>query len=403
MDKIVQGNTSNIVYLKSTDDTMIDTLSKMSGVRHKTYIDSKTITRDVQSFLKMTQNDGKASYTATTKEEPVIGYNDFAYISERNSIILRAGDSPIWNRNETILPMSWRLFQNTIIKPGSDFTLQTIPTLSSALEFDVKKNQPDFNKMLAKRMEQAYRADDMIATYKMAYDYDDYQMSQLNDDDLSDDIMAMINMAITNPNNGKSQNPEDDFDDDDLSYEEWEDIQDQLAYDFESDGEVTDNTDVINEVNNRMAVQNDRQMLRYAGGHLSQFDILGNGVTPDAPCNHGLDESIAKIFEDIKGDFEQDHKYFSFRDGSLYSADGTKLYIKALNNEAERQAFNQALIDADKKVYGEDSILEYDVVTGHFGVTNDFLRFLASFETPWPFCNGKFEKAMAREIEEGFN
>ena len=66
MDKIVQGNTSNIVYLKSTDDTMIDTLSKMSGVRHKTYIDSKTITRDVQSFLKMTQNDGKASYTATT-------------------------------------------------------------------------------------------------------------------------------------------------------------------------------------------------------------------------------------------------------------------------------------------------------------------------------------------------
>ena len=35
VDKIVQGNTSNIIFLKSTDDRMIETLSKMSGIRHK--------------------------------------------------------------------------------------------------------------------------------------------------------------------------------------------------------------------------------------------------------------------------------------------------------------------------------------------------------------------------------
>ena len=77
--KIVQGNTSNIVFLKSTDDTMIETLSKMSGVRHKTYTDSKTITRDMQAIIKMTQNEAKTSYTMTTKEEPVISYNDMAF------------------------------------------------------------------------------------------------------------------------------------------------------------------------------------------------------------------------------------------------------------------------------------------------------------------------------------
>lgn len=79
VDKIVQGNTSNIVFLKSTDDTMIETLSKMSGVRHKTYTDSKTITRDMQAIIKMTQNEAKTSYTMTTKEEPVISYNDMAF------------------------------------------------------------------------------------------------------------------------------------------------------------------------------------------------------------------------------------------------------------------------------------------------------------------------------------
>ena len=108
-------NTSNIVFLKSTDDSMLETLSKMSGIRHKAYKESKTITQDQGSMVKMTKTEGKVSYTMTLKEEPVISYNDMAFISERNSIVFRAGDSPIWNRNETILPMSWRLFKNTII------------------------------------------------------------------------------------------------------------------------------------------------------------------------------------------------------------------------------------------------------------------------------------------------
>ena len=142
VDKIVQGNTSNIVFLKSTDDAMLETLEKMSGKTHKSFTDSKTITRDMQKL--MMQNEGKASYTMTTREVPVISYNDMAFISERNSIIFRAGDSPVWNRNETILPMSWRLFKNTITQPGKDYSLQTIPTLSSALEFGIRQNQPGF-------------------------------------------------------------------------------------------------------------------------------------------------------------------------------------------------------------------------------------------------------------------
>ena len=42
----VQGNTSNIVFLKSTDDSMLDTLQKMSGTTHKTFIESKNVTMD---------------------------------------------------------------------------------------------------------------------------------------------------------------------------------------------------------------------------------------------------------------------------------------------------------------------------------------------------------------------
>ena len=134
VDKIVQGNTNNIVYLKSNDDAMLDTLVKMSGIRHTTYSDSKTVTIDKERVFF--QNEGKVSVQYQTKEEPVISFNDYAFIAPRNSIVIRAGDSPIWNRNQAILPMSWRLFKNTIIHPGHSYSLQTIPTLSSAIDFD---------------------------------------------------------------------------------------------------------------------------------------------------------------------------------------------------------------------------------------------------------------------------
>ena len=97
-------NTNNLIFLKSNDDTMNETLSKMSGVRHVTRRDSKTVTEDMSKIVKGTSVDSKVSYTMSTSEEPLIKQGDLAYLNERNSIVFRAGDMPIWNRNETILP-----------------------------------------------------------------------------------------------------------------------------------------------------------------------------------------------------------------------------------------------------------------------------------------------------------
>src|SRR5699024_10422292 len=51
VDKIVQGNTSNIVYLKSTDDQMLETLEKMSGKTHRSTRDSKQITQNMDKVV----------------------------------------------------------------------------------------------------------------------------------------------------------------------------------------------------------------------------------------------------------------------------------------------------------------------------------------------------------------
>ena len=390
VDKIVQGNTSNIVFLKSTDDSMLDTLQKMSGTRHTSYTDSKTITRDMQSILKMTQNEGKASYTMTTKEEPVISYNDMAFISERNSIVFRAGDSPIWNRNETILPMSWRLFKTTITQPGKEYTLQTIPTLSTAMDFDVRKNQPNFAKMLEKRMEQAYLAADAQRSYQEAYGYSDYDIEQLDPDNYADEIMDII-CSTLNPQELKDaiENEADGKEADTLSNDEYEEVFDYIFgnQDTKKNSKFTVEQDIYNEFDTiednkeqteatarLMESQKEASVKRYAGQQISR-DML---VSPTG-INHGLDEAIIRVYKAIRGRMEKDDQYFVMNNGNLCGRDG-HTYIKNMTGSDNIEMLNEAAKDEHSRVFAENDMDNADAkVIGSFVVTDDFLRFLVTF------------------------
>ena len=225
---------------------MLDTLQKMSGTTHKAFTNSKTITRDTERIWL--QNEGKTSYTMTVQEVPVISYNDMAFISQRNSIVFRAGDSPIWNRNETILPMSWRLLQNTIKQPGHDYTFQTIPTLSSAKEFDRRKNQPDFGKMVDKRMAQAVASDNAKQAYQSIYGYSEWDIEQLDPDFYAAEIMEVINTSLSET---VSEAEDDDYD-------AWLEAQESVK------DVAEDNSDQAKATAEAAARQQDEDKLRFA-------------------------------------------------------------------------------------------------------------------------------------------
>ena len=410
-DYIPTHNTSNIVFLKSTDDSMLDTLQKMSGTRHVVRKDGKTVTRDVKAMFKMQANEGKVSITMSNKEEPVISYNDMAFISERNSIVFRAGDSPIWNRNETILPMSWRLFKNTIKQPGKDYTLMTVPTLSTAMDFDVRKNQPNFAKMLEKRMEQAYISEDAQQKYRDAYGYDDYAIEQLDPDTYSDEIMDLIYSTLQ-PQEVKDAiaaegaDRKDDIPDDD-EYEEMFDyifgnqsnkgskftVEQDIYNEFEH---VEDNKEQLEATQEQEMKQKANSLLRYAGKQISR-DML---VSPTG-YSHGLDEAIIRVYKDIFHAMEKDKEYFTVVDGCLCSVDG-KVYIRNDMAADDREALNAAAQAEDKRVFADEDISAEDIKSiGSYSVTNEFLKFLVSFPGAWPFANGEFEARMKAEMKDG--
>ncbi|MFE1170355.1 type IV secretory system conjugative DNA transfer family protein [Nocardiopsis sp. NPDC058789] len=393
VDKIVQGNTSNIVFLKSTDDSMLETLEKMSGKRHTTYMDSKTVTQDKGHLVKSMSVEGKVSYTMATKEEPVISYNDLAFISERNSIVFRAGDSPVWNRNEMILPMSWRLFKDTIVHPGHDYTLQTIPTLSSALDFDVRMNQPDFEAMLAKRMQQAELAVVCREKYQKAHGLSPVDVSRLDPDTYANEVMELVDAArgeeyAEERGMGATEevNPEDLQDDFDLDDMDWE-----------FDEALQRLVDV------QQSRMDDFRTKRYAGRMVSR-DMLVNFSSDPERVHAGaldgtLDGQIVEAYKLARSAMEQDGAHFSVGpDGALRSSDGTRVYISRRDESEAMRRLQSANESAGERVYTEDPQQLADL--HGFQVHGAFYEFLAERDDWTDLARGEFDRAMARVMRE---
>lgn len=383
VDKIVQGNTSNIVFLKSTDDSMIETLSKMSGICHRTYIDGKTVTRDVAAMMKFNANEAKVSYNMSTKEEPVITYNDMASIPQCNSIVFRAGDSPIWNRNETALPMSWRLFKNTIINPGKEYSLQTIPSLSTAKDFDVKQNQPNFMRMFEKRLGQAAKAEKAARYYQEVYGLSDDEIQKLDIDVYADNIMELVSQML-NPDVDLTVR-EENADPSVLDVEP-----EQTAY--TKTAQKDDSVEKAVREDPRVRQYTDGEKKIYANGTVSRNDLI-----PPTGVNHSLDAIISDIYWKNKNSFNLDAANFRIDPSTqnLLSADGSTVYIRRRDNSGDAAAISE-----NERARGMDA--EAQLQTRNDLVVEDaFYRFLVSFPTEWTFAKGTFARAMAQAQANG--
>lgn len=382
MDKVIQGNTENIVFLKSTDESMIEQLVKMSGTTHESRVDQKTITRDNERILS--KNEGKISYTMATKERAVIEFNDFMTIAPRNSIILKAGVSPLWNRRETVHPMSWRLFANQIKIPGKKFSLQTIPTNSSAKDFDVRKNQPDFYNMLKQRINQAKLTDRMKESYLMAYGLSETDLIRLDQNVVSDDLMHAINSLLYNVDHKRVDEAELE---DVMSQPLMDEFGELITTDDMMDA-AEDNVELEQQVAIRGAEAATHEEKRYAGGHISRADL----VSMSGDVVGQLNTLLAIAYGDTKNYFE-DHNFRVTDTGQLTDANGV-LFVRTTmgDDKSDIEALQQAENDPGMRVYSEDESLPET----HYEVTEAFVKYLASLESWHSIADGRFEEETSK-------
>lgn len=389
VDKIVQGNVSNIIFLKSTDDSMIETLEKMGGKTHRSHLDSKSVSKDVEKMLGG-KTEGRVQYTMSTKEEPLISYNDMAFISERNSIVFRAGDPPVWNRGPTILPMAHRLLEDRVVHDGREYNLQTIPTLSSAMEFDVRRNQPDFRKMLELRMRQAVHAEAAKKVYAASYDYEDVDVERLDPDVYSEEVMGIV-QTMVNAEKGRDPHAPVVIDPDEYA---------AISMFLTDDRQLIEDVEMASVLEEQRATEAKRQLLMYAEGTISK-EML---VNPDGSAKvKALDLQIAEAYKSARTELEHDRAHFTVGgDGELRSADGTRTYISQMRSDAYEQAIRR--LDEHSRAKGSRVFADPGMTADDLGsftsvtVHADFYGFLASLPTWEPLADGHFDRAMAIEM-----
>lgn len=354
---------------------MIRTLEGMSGKTHIATINGKTITRDIERLFFA--NEGKVGYNVTVQEVPVITYNDMAFIPARNSIVFRAGSTPIWNRNETILPMSWRLFKDTIEMPGRKFSLQTIPTMSSVLDFDLKNNQPDFEAMLRQRMEEAYAVDAVREDYMSAFGYTDADLTRMDIDVYSEDLMRLLRDTMK----AKKAMMEEyaQAGDDGLSVDE--DILEGLS----------ENTEQV-ELNRQNAEkQADLSRGRYAGGRLSREQVLD----PTASVTMAIQTAYAKTYPYF-GRLGRDLRLEGERGRCLFRGDEELVHFSM----EQYQALKEAARKADSRIYDTgEPIGEADELFGGYTIHSGFYELLASMPNWASIAGGLFDKTVAKELD----
>lgn len=385
-DFIPTHNTSNIIYLKSTDDTMLETLEKLSGKRHVAYRDSKSVSQDVEKMVGTGRVEGKVSYTISVKEEPLISTNDLLYLAPRNSVVFRAGDAPIWNRNETILPMSWRLFQNTIRHYGHEYNLQTIPTMSTAAEFDVRMNQPDFGEALQKRLAQATEAQMAKDMYMELYGFKEIDVKRQDPDVYSAEVMMMINHALAKKAGAEPGHIYEMDPDEVMSH--------QSGF---SDDEMLDNFEQQEKTEEWEAKREVRTKKRYAQGMLSREELT---TETGAARVYSLDNALAEAYRVCSKEMEMDEDHFSLSGtGALCSADGRTVYIRRATPE-DFEDFNTQRDNPKARAFGDTAIsLEDDLTTtAKYEVMPEFYMYLASLESWGDLAGGLFDDAVAREV-----
>lgn len=387
IDRIISSNTSNIIFLKSSDDSMIETLEKMSGTTHRSYINSKQVTQDLDKMVGGA-TDARVSYTMSTEKEPVISYTNLASLPMRNSIVFRAGDNPVWNRRQTALPMSFKLLENTIKHPGHDnYTLQTIPTLSTAMSFNVRRNQPDFVKMLDKRMKQAIYAVRAKADYMSAYDYKEVDIERLDPDTYANEVMTLVSEAIAGE---ETIDPAAAMMVDPADYDSAQVLDEQ---------DFIDNVEVTQDVARRAADKAEREALIYAEGQISR-EML---VNPNGSARvKALDVQIAEAYRSARVEMESDTEYFSVVGDNLCSVDGSQVYISNTHSASYARALselNERVADEGARVFAEADLDESDMDRlATVSVHAAFYQFLASLPNWTSFARGEFDRAMAVEM-----
>lgn len=350
INNILQGNVGNILYIKSTDDSMLQILEQLSGKMYRIEHDSQTISNDMYKVINRT--DGKLSQNRTVKEVPVITKNNMLQVTRGDLMVFgKSGGNPIWDTNQCAMPYAFQLLDSNPLEDFSDpksYTLRTVPTTANTMDFDMLNNIPNFIHMVSKRVQQAKLVEHKTELFKQTHfihsrQLDDDDLSKMDVEELSKEIMRAVNEQLAFDNNLKvSTNHinENVSDDDLMGSDDPADsvtVSGDLAITEGLINSAEENTEFIKEAANAQKIQDQRDEAQYAEGTVSKHELLYERTNE-------LREILGAAYVQEIDAFKADSRFTVDDDNNLYM--GQTLMIK-------------------------NAVDDLKIATEHFGAIND--------------------------------
>ena len=300
--------------------------------------------------------------------------------------------------------MSWRLFKDTIKQPGKEYSLQTVPTLSTAKDFNVNTNQPDFMAMFDKRLDQAVLADTMREAYIRAYGYSEYDVQRLDQDMFANDIMDLVYKKIDNnaaDNNYMSKDGNAiEGDEPEMPGSEEPGGMGQTVDPNNMSSRAEDNTEQIEENERRLRMERVRNQKRYGKN--------GNGYwlsRSDIESGYMQTYLVDVIYQTFKHIFAEARlKNLAEAEGFELTSNGVgyngSLIVAFQASTRSEEDLKDSAKDPNSRVYSES---EGDVDNAQLKSDVEITRAGVEFLTMpdrWDYIGGEFDKVFSHYYKQ---
>ena len=383
-NKIISGNSNNLVFLKSNDVTMIDELVSVAGKTHVERVNSMTVSENLQARVQ--KMDGRVSKTKSVLEEDVLPRNAFLYIKRFEAIVMRAGENPIYNYGSSSLPPVFAIQKDAIQEPGVTYSLQTIPTMSSVLEFDPEKNQPNFYAMLEKRLAQARLVEAMEKKYRGAYGYSQHDIDIMDPDVYAREIMDAVNDELYGMELNYRMQQELEDEDEPMAPGDTSRMFNDMAVAREETIRQNKEYETATAKAEAQMVPNYRELI-YAGGTISR-ELLVSPHGKAVRTGNSLDAIMIEALLKTKSQFMSDNKFRWDDEKQILSSSTGMRYI---SYDSSIKTLEKAGKDPNSKVLMEDA--EGTALEG-YRVEPEFYEYLAKLDSWESIANGAFDKTV---------
>ena len=206
--QILQANVGTFFFLKSKDTGLINLLIGMNGKKVVINHNSQSYQKPVSGFhlrdqfigQKGVDNRPQVNESYTKEERDLLDANAYLHlnddVTDGNAIVSR-GSATVVSKGPTILPMSFMLYGSKHTGGyGENMVNRNLPVMADAGSTNPLNNIPDFEEMIAQRIQEAIWAPKVRKRYMEVEGLSAQDMKHIDRDELAKDLMRGIHLNM---------------------------------------------------------------------------------------------------------------------------------------------------------------------------------------------------------------